>query len=413
MNLFYTIFVYTVWFLSTFFIITFLLHAVKYKKKLFESPKFKDKEILPMVSIIVPAYNEEKTIVDTIKSLKAIDYPKRLLEIIILSDGSKDNTSKIVSKYADGQRIIFIDNKVNKGKAACLNQGIKLAKGDFICCMDADSEVMPDIIIKTLPYFKKEKVGAVTVTVEAIETKTILQKVVDLEFILGLSLFLKVFSFFNCIFVTPGPFSIYRASMLKKIGGFDEKNITEDLEIAYRIHKAGYKIENTMATKVKTHIPNTFKKLHVQRKRWYTGAILTFWQHRDVLRRKDLGVYRYFLPFNYSLIFLGIALFLYSTYLGLSNLIKHLMLYSLTGYNFFEYWTFNFDMLSVSIFSFFGLSAFMLTLAFIIVGMNLTKNSIPKRVVGFFGYLFLFILYQLFWVSSIAAVVLKRKAKWR
>jgi hypothetical protein len=131
------------------------------------------------------------------------------------------------------------------------------------------------------------------------------------------------------------------------------------------------------------------------------------------MKRKDIGIYRYFLPFNYSLIFLGIALFLYSTYLGLSNLVKHIMLYSLTGYNFFDYWSIHFDPLSVSIFSFFGLSAFMLTIIFILVGMNLTGNSVIKRMFGFFGYIFLFLLYQLFWISSITAVALKRKAKWR
>ena len=275
MNPAYTIFVYTVWFLSTYFIVTFILHTVKYRKVLFLSPTLKKGAKLPKVSIVISAYDEENQIGRTIRSLKALDYPKRLTEIIILNDGSRDRTAEIARRYADGRHIILVDNKRNKGKAACLNQGIKLASGEFIACMDADSQVSSDIIKKTLPYFRKEKVGAVTVTVEVNEKKTFLQKIIELEFILGLSLFLKVFSFFNCVFVTPGPFSIFRRSMLKEIGGFDAHNITEDLEIAYRIHKAGYRIENCMETKVRTYTPPTFNKLYIQRKRWYSGAILT------------------------------------------------------------------------------------------------------------------------------------------
>ena len=108
--------------------------------------------------------------------------------------------------------------------------------------MDADTIVEPDAIKKSLPYFNEGDVGAVTVSVEVNRPKSFLHKIIDLEFILGLSLFLKVFSFFNCIFVTPGPFSIYRKDVLDKIGGFDVNNIVEDFEIVFRIRKAGYKI---------------------------------------------------------------------------------------------------------------------------------------------------------------------------
>lgn len=413
MNIIYTIFVYFVWFLSTYFIITFLLHVYKYKDELFKSPMLKKGDTLPKISIVISAFNEEKQIKKTILSLQKIDYPKDLLEIIILNDGSKDRTAKIALPYADGKHLIFIDNLVNKGKAACLNQGISLATGEFIACMDADSQVMPNILMKTVPYFKKRNVGAVTVTVEVEEKKTLLQKIVDLEFILGLSLFLKIFSFFDCIFVTPGPFSVFRKSMLDEIGGFDETNITEDLEIAYRIHKAGYRIENCMDTKVITYIPPTFKALHTQRKRWYSGAILTLWQHRNIFNDKNVGFFKFFIPFNYGLIFFGLGLFLYSTSLGIKNFIKYLSYYSLTNFNFLSNWSFNFDFLSISIFSFFGLSAIILTILFVTFGLVTTKKSIKKRSVGFIGYIFLFFLYQFFWLSSIILVLRRRRAKWR
>jgi peptidoglycan-N-acetylglucosamine deacetylase len=412
MNPYYTAFVYTVWFLATYFIVAFLLHAISYRKKLFDGNEMNMKE-MPKVSIIVPSYNEEHHIAETLNSLDKIEYPKELVEIIVLNDGSKDKTAEIASKFADGSHIILVDDHINKGKAARLNEGIKMAHGDFVVCMDADTQVSSDIIIRTLGHFKSEKVGAVTVTVEVKNKETLLQKIIDLEYILGLSLFLKVFSYFNCIFVTPGPFTVFRRSVLLEIGGFDEKNITEDLEIAYRIHKAGYVIENTMRTKVSTYSPPTFKKLYVQRKRWYTGAILTFWQHRALLLDRNAGMFRFFMPFNYGLIFLGIGLFFYSAYLAISNIVKMLMLYSHTGYNFFTHMSFSFDPFAISIFSFYGLTSTILTIVFVMIGLYISKKNIIGKIAGVFGYLLIFFLYTFFWTSSMVNVALRRKAKWR
>ena len=95
-----------------------------------------------------------KKIADSIESLKSLNYPKDLYEVIIVNDGSADKTRDIVKKYANGENIVFVDNEKNKGKAACLNQGISLAKGDFVACMDADSVVPKDILERTIPYFK-------------------------------------------------------------------------------------------------------------------------------------------------------------------------------------------------------------------------------------------------------------------
>ncbi|MBI2651363.1 glycosyltransferase family 2 protein [Candidatus Woesearchaeota archaeon] len=419
MNLAYTLLVYVVWFLSTYFIVVFLLALFKNKKLLYNSINNIDNADtktakLPKVSIILPAYNEESEIENSIVSLTSIDYPKELLEVIVVNDGSTDKTTEIVKKYADGKKIILIDNEKNKGKAACLNQGILLANGEYIACMDADSVVPKGILKKTLPYFKNAKIGAVTVSVEVTNPKNFLQRIIQIEYNLGLSLFLKVFSFFDCIHVTPGPFSIYRKTLLDKIKGFDEKNITEDLEIAYRIHKSGYKIGNCMDTSVRTVTPNNLKGLYRQRRRWYSGALLTLWQHKDILFKRKAGIFGYFIPFNYALITLGLGLFLLSLYLTLSNIINHIFLYSLTNFNFFSNWSFeDFDFLAVSIFLFFGLSGILSMILLLIFGLNSLKNSPKKRFSMFFGYFVLFFLYQFFWLSSFFLVIFRRQVKWR
>lgn len=412
MNPTYMILVYLVWFLATYFVVTLILVLIANRKNLYENRIFDDAATLPFVSIVISAYNEEQKIEDTFKSLKKINYNK--MEFIIVNDGSNDKTSDVAKKYLDDKRFILIDNSNNKGKAACLNQGIKIAKGEFIATMDADSMASPDIIKRTLPYFDEHVIGAVTVSVEARNPSTFLQRIIDLEYIIGLSLFLKLLSTFNCLFVTPGPFSIYRASVLREIDGFDENNITEDMEIAFRIHKAGYKIKSCIDTKVQTLLPNDFKSLYRQRKRWYSGAIKTYYQHRDMLFNRKFGYFGFFIPFNIILITLGIVLFLYSTYLGLSKLIENIYYYHYTNYNFFEnFFDWNFDILTYGEVSVLSFTAFLGTLLIMFVGLKYARVRYKEKKIGMLGYPFIFFLYQIFWVASYFAVIRGKKVKWR
>ncbi|MAE43332.1 hypothetical protein CMO93_06155 [Candidatus Woesearchaeota archaeon] len=412
MNIIQVVLVQIVWILSTYFIIVFLLALLKNKNRLYDSPALENNEKLSRVSIIISAYNEEEKIADSIESLRLIDYPKELYEVIIVNDGSTDKTKDVAIKYADGTNIIFIDNAKNKGKAACLNQGIAIAKGSYVACMDADSVVPKDILKKIVPYFRNKEIGAVTVSVEVKHVNNFLQKIIQLEYKLGLSLFLRVFSLFDCIHVTPGPFSIYRKSVLEKIDNFDVNNITEDLEIAYRIHKSGYKIANCMNTCVETITPHNFRGLYRQRRRWYSGALMTLWQHKGMLLRKKSGLFGYFIPFNYALITFGLGLFLLFFYLSISNLIKYISLYSLTNYNFFSNLTWELDLLGISILAVFGISGIIGMIAIVTFGLNAIRNSPAKKISLYFGYFLLFILYQFFWLSSFFLVLFRRKVRW-
>jgi len=412
MNYVYVGLVYIVWFLSTYFIVVLILSLIENKDKLFTSPVLEKNDILPKISVIISAYNEDDSIATSIESLQAIEYPKGLLEIIVVNDGSTDKTSEVVKKYTS-KNIILIDNAKNRGKAACLNQGIATAHGEFIACMDADSVVDSQILKKTIPYFKNKDLGAVTVTVQVKDPKNFLEKVIELEYILGLSLFLKIYSLFDTIQVTPGPFSIYRKSVLNEIGGFDPTNITEDLEIAYRIHKAHYKIAFCMTTFVKTIIPKNLPGLYRQRRRWYTGAILTAVQHRNMFFSKDYGLFGYFVPFNLTIIFLGLTLFMYSNYLLVSNIVTNISLFALTNYNFWTLFSLKqFDPLAISMFGIFGVCSICCTILTLIVGMRFAKQTLRNRIPGSLGFIFLFFLYQLFWFVSLYTAITKRKIQW-
>jgi cellulose synthase/poly-beta-1,6-N-acetylglucosamine synthase-like glycosyltransferase len=417
MNPVYTLLVYVVWYLSTFFVVLHLLLILKNRDKIYDEMGEKIKEdSMPRVSVIIPAYNEGKTIGKTISSLLSVDYPKELLEVIVINDGSEDNTEEVVENYANEGKVIFINNKKNKGKAICLNEGIKKARGELIACMDADSIVKGDIIKKTITYFQKdEKTAAVTVRVGVINPKNILQKIIDIEYAIGLSLSLKVLSFLNSIHVTPGPFSIYRRDVLLKLNGFDEKSITEDLEIAYRIQKLGYNISCCLSTSVSTIVPADLKSLYKQRRRWYSGALLTLWKHKNLIFNKKVGFFGlFFLPFNYGLITLGLSLFLFSIYLTLSNIIKFFSHLRLTNYDILSNIIVGgIDPLMISIFYFFAFLSILATFLLSYVSFKIIKKKIRKNLIGFFGFVLFFFAYQVFWLGSFYNVIFKRRVKWR
>ncbi len=411
MNISYNILVYSVWFMSTYFLVFLLLILFLKRKELFKEKAMP--KVIPLVSIIVPAYNEEESIAETIDSLKKVNYEK--LEIVVVNDGSKDNTSSIVKKaIAKDPRFTFLDNKNNKGKAACLNQGIKVAKGEFIGCMDADSVIEKDILIKTVPYFQDKKMGAVTVSVEAYKPKRFLDKIIDLEFTLGLSLFLKAFSFLNSVFVTPGPFSIYRKKVLLEIKGFDKDNITEDFEIAFKIHRAGHKIGNCMAAKVFTLVPPSFKQLYVQRRRWYTGSVQTIIKHRDMMLKPKYGAFGFWIPFNYSLIFTGLGLFVYAFYLGFSKLLENINSLRYTNFNIWErLMQWSPDILTFARVNMMATTIFVASIILMFAGLKFARKKYSEKKLGMLGYPFIFILYQIFWIGSIFALLKGGKVKWR
>ena len=137
----------------------FIILTIKNKHQLFHYIKPK-KEY--SISILIPAFNEEDSIEDTIKHVTELDYPKNKLEIIIINDGSTDNTKKLIKKSIKKYPYLRLLDKENSGKADSLNQGIKIAKGELIAVVDSDSFPSKDSLKKLTGFFNEEKIGAVT-----------------------------------------------------------------------------------------------------------------------------------------------------------------------------------------------------------------------------------------------------------
>lgn len=419
MNPIHAALVYSLWGVITFFFMVAFLTFLKNRKDLYNEPEFLKDKKLPTVSIIVPAFNEEDKIKETIESLIAVDYPKNLLEIIIVNDGSKDRTDEIIEEYARRGEVIYIKNEVNLGKAESLNKGIKEAKSEFVACIDADTILKEDAIKKTIGYFNDKSVGATIVRVKVRNPKNWLERLIDIEYTLGLGFYLKLFSFLNCLYLTPGQFSIYRKKVLLEIGGFDKDNIVEDTEIAYRIQKANYKIKCSLSTYASTIVPNNLRALYYQRKRWYSGTIMTIMQHKDVFFNKNLGNFGlFFMPINYGGIILGVLLFLSTIHLLISSIITNFHNLSLIDFdvfimvnNFIKH--FSFDPLTISIFYFFGITPFLMNMFASYIGITSLGKKVRENILGFISFLFFFIFYNIFWLICFYFVVSKQKIKWR
>ena len=271
-------------YVTVFFLLVFLENRNEVRKEP-EPPK-----VLPKITVLIPAYNEEECIAGTIESVLNAGYPKGKMEIIVINDGSTDNTLKIARKYEKyGVKII---DKKNSGKAASLNVALKMAKGELIATLDSDSYAEKGAFQKMLGYFNDEKVGAVTSVMKVHEPKNTLQKLQSIEYLVTV-FGRKILSFLDSINVTPGPLSIIRKSVFDKIGGYDENNILEDQELAMRMQSYHYKIESSMSAVVYTEVPTTLGALIKQRIRWQRGGIRNILKHHYLVSPKygDFGVF--------------------------------------------------------------------------------------------------------------------------
>jgi cellulose synthase/poly-beta-1,6-N-acetylglucosamine synthase-like glycosyltransferase len=239
----------------------------------------------PKVSVIVPAYNEEVGIGRTLASLSRSDYDN--LEIVVVNDGSKDNTDSVVRAYIDNFKAAHPDSeksfayvsKANGGKGRALNEGVRRSSGEIIVTVDADSIVLPDAVSCFVKRFRDPEVMCVAGNITVGNTNTLLGIVQFFEYSLAFYL-KKVDSLLNTIFVVGGAAAAYRREVFDTLGLFDEDCITEDIEMSMKIQDAGMKIEFAADAIVCTEGASDLASLMKQRLRWKRGRLDTFYGFR-------------------------------------------------------------------------------------------------------------------------------------
>ena len=269
----------------------------------------------PPVSIVIPAYNESKVIVSTVNSLLNQKYHE--FEIIIVNDGSKDNTLELVqSSFGKNKKIRIID-KPNGGKASSLNEGIKESKFDFILFGDADTQFSEDAIEKMINYFIDPKVGAVAGNVQVgndyftlksngvknpkFNFLPIFQRI---EYIISQNFFREAFDKVNIITIVSGAIGLYRKSAIIEVGGISEDTLAEDGNLSFDVLRSGWKIHYEKDAMSYTEVPETLRELYKQRFRWAYGNIQVLWKNKDVIFNRKYGFLGFIsVPFSINCIF--------------------------------------------------------------------------------------------------------------
>lgn len=227
----------------------------------------------PTVTVLVPCWNKATTLGPTIESLLALEYPKDRLSVLIIDDGSTDNTWEVAQRFAEHPQVRVMQKKNEGSKFSALNFGIAHSDSELVGCLDADSFVHKDALIEIVKKFESDKsVMAVAPAMKVHEPKKLLERMQAVEYTFGIFI-KKMYDNLSAISVLPGPFSFYRRELFGMIGPFRYAHHTEDMEMAFRMHKHGLKITNVHTAIVETNVPSTFGALIRQRVRWTRGFL--------------------------------------------------------------------------------------------------------------------------------------------
>jgi cellulose synthase/poly-beta-1,6-N-acetylglucosamine synthase-like glycosyltransferase/spore germination protein YaaH/peptidoglycan/xylan/chitin deacetylase (PgdA/CDA1 family) len=241
----------------------------------------------PEVSVLIPAYNEEAVIVDTVRAALASNY--RHLEILVVNDGSVDRTAELVRQNFDCNPSVRLLLQPNRGKPSALNHGLAEASGEIVVSIDADTIVDPEAIPRLVRHFADPKVGAVAGNVKVMNRNRWLTRWQALEYITSQNLEKRAFDLLNCIPVVPGAVGAWRTDLLRSNGGFSGDTVAEDTDLTLTIRRNGWKILYDEDAIGRTEVPETIDALIRQRFRWTFGTLQAVWKHRDVTGKPRYG----------------------------------------------------------------------------------------------------------------------------
>ncbi len=256
------------------------------RSKLRESWHFGE-EHRPLVSVVVPAYNEEKVISRTIDSLLKSQYPN--FEIVVVDDGSTDRTFETVKAQFGDLDNVSVYTKENGGKAEALNFGWRKAQGEVVIALDADTLFSTETLAALAHRFADPTIGAVAGNAKVGNRINIVTKWQALEYVTSQNFDRRAFASLNCITVVPGSVGAWRRSVLEETGGFSPDTLAEDQDLTIQVRKLGYRIgyeENAIGL---TEAPDSLRNLAKQRFRWSFGTLQCIWKHKSALLNPKYG----------------------------------------------------------------------------------------------------------------------------
>ena len=241
----------------------------------------------PSVTVLIPAHNEEPVVVQTVKSVLASDAAS--LRVIVVNDGSTDNTGPLLDESFGNDRRVHIIHQVNRGKAAALRRALAESKTAIVVTIDADTEVEPDAIRKLLRHFSDPTIGAVAGNVKVGNRSRWLTRWQALEYVTSQNMEKRAFDLLNCITVVPGALGAWRKEAIEAAGGITADTVAEDADLTIAIRRLGWRICYDEEAIAWTEAPETAGVLIRQRFRWTFGTLQSFWKHGDTLFRPKYG----------------------------------------------------------------------------------------------------------------------------
>jgi cellulose synthase/poly-beta-1,6-N-acetylglucosamine synthase-like glycosyltransferase/peptidoglycan/xylan/chitin deacetylase (PgdA/CDA1 family)/spore germination protein YaaH len=247
------------------------------------------KAYLPRVAVLVPAYNEEKVIVRTIRAVLASTYPN--LRVIMIDDGSRDETLEVTRRAFVGEEAsgrVLILTKPNFGKAEALNYGLQHLQKDeeIFVGIDADTVIARDAIARMVPHFLNPKVGAIAGNAKVGNRVNLWTRWQALEYITSQNFERRALNTFGAVSVVPGALGAWRTAAVIEAGGYHTDTVAEDADLTMALLRRGYRVEYEDLSLAFTEAPVNARGLMRQRFRWSFGILQSVWKHRGVFARK-------------------------------------------------------------------------------------------------------------------------------
>lgn len=236
---------------------------------------------IPKVSIVVPAYNEEKGVVKGIKAILEIKYPN--YEVMIVNDGSKDKTLEVCKPFLQDPRVRILDKKVNQGKALALNDALPCLTGDIVVVLDADAEPDHSLLTHLVWQFRFTRVGAVTGHPRVKNVINFLARIQVVEFASIIGLLRRSQRILGRIVTVSGIVAAFRKEALYDVGGFSPDMYTEDIEITWKLQRRFWDVRYEPRAIVWMDVPTTFQAFFKQRLRWARGLMQVLARHSGVI----------------------------------------------------------------------------------------------------------------------------------
>lgn len=290
-------------------------------------------DVCPPVALLVPAYNEQASVAESVKALLALRYPN--MEVIVINDGSRDSTMEVLKDsfqlapldrsyeslaphapirqiYGSPQyaNLVVID-KQNGGKADALNAGINLSRAPLFCAIDADSLIEPDALLRTVQPFIERPSRTVAVggtvrvangcrisggqVVEVRAPRRLLPLFQAVEYLRAFLIARVAWSRVGALTLISGAFGMFRRDIALEVGGYSLGTVGEDLELGLKMHRhmlderRDYDIVFLPEPVCWTEVPESLAVLGRQRSRWQRGALEAFFKHRNMLFNPRYG----------------------------------------------------------------------------------------------------------------------------